>query len=507
MFQLIGPFVVAVVAAVVLTPLARAFALRLDIVDRPDGVRKLQEKATPYCGGLAVYGALLFGMALATFVWPVASASLTKLTGFLAVSAGLMCLAGMLDDRLDLRPRHKLLLQVVGTLPLILGGCYIERIGIFGFPVELGIFGIPLTIFWLVACVNALNLLDGMDGLASVIGIASCAMIALIAGTGEQAYIAVIAIAMAGALIGFLAYNLPPASIYLGDSGSMIIGLVVGALAIFGSSKTSATLTITVPVLIMTVPMMDTAFAVLRRRLTGKQIGEGDRGHIHHRLLDRGLSNWQALWIIGSLCLATGTAAMAAKIWRIEAVSLIVVLCVVVLLVRLRLFGHYEISLVKLATANVLSNLAHRLVDPRDEPLALDPTDLAQLPFVEAMEKLGQSVAKWNVERLEFVVVEEEADRETVIWQNADYATAANHINWNYEMTYPRGETISCALRVSGSNASSAEPMLLLHLAKVVQPVGAFWAEQLGSQDEATLRFPGASDTAAEQEADTRRAA
>ena len=181
-----------------------------------------------------------------------------------------------------------------------------------------------------------------MDGLASIVGLSTTLMMAIIAVSMGNAYVAVVAIALAGAVAGFLIFNLPPATIFLGDSGSTLIGLVVGILGIQGSLKSSATLAITAPAVIMSMPMFDVAMAVVRRRLTGRPFDAADHQHMHHRLLERGLTNWQVLCIIGSLCLTTGAAATAATVFRIDALAWITVTVVLVLMIRLRLFGNYE---------------------------------------------------------------------------------------------------------------------------------------------------------------------
>ena len=141
------------------------------------------------------------------------------------IAAGFVCFVGSIDDRFNLPSRIKLALQIVSVLPIVLLGYYVDRIVAFGCPIELGWLGIPLTVLWLVGCINALNLIDGMDGLASIIGLSTAAMLGVIAASQGQDHVAAMAIVLAASLAGFLIYNLPPASIFLGDSGSMVIGL------------------------------------------------------------------------------------------------------------------------------------------------------------------------------------------------------------------------------------------------------------------------------------------
>ncbi|MHB1035486.1 MAG: MraY family glycosyltransferase [Pirellulales bacterium] len=357
---------VAFAASLVLTAVVRTVARRWGIVDDPDGVRKTHPTCVPLWGGVAVYLSILLGLVTASYTLPgAATRALDALAGVLVAVAGFVCLLGAIDDWRDLNPRFKLILQIGSVMPVVAFGHAIDRIVVFGYPVELGWFGVPLTVVWLVGCINALNLLDGMDGLASLVGLSTAAMMGLIAASMGNDHVAVIAVVLAGALAGFLIYNLPPASIFLGDSGSMVIGLVVGVLGMEGALKTSATLSITAPAVVMSLPMFDTLLALVRRKLTGKRFDAADRQHIHHRLLDRGLSQWQALCVIGALCLATGGAATAATIFRNDALAWITALTLMVLMIRLRLFGHYEFALVKTAAARRLGSLATYFHRPR----------------------------------------------------------------------------------------------------------------------------------------------
>jgi UDP-GlcNAc:undecaprenyl-phosphate GlcNAc-1-phosphate transferase len=272
------------------------------------------------------------------------------------------CLFGSLDDRFDLNARLKLVLQLLAVSPIVAAGYYVDFVVLFGWRIELGWFGIPLTILWLLGCINALNLIDGMDGLASMVGLSTAAMMGIIAVSTGNDHVAVIASLMAAALAGFLLYNLPPASVFLGDSGSTMIGLVIGILGIQGSMKSSATLAITAPAVLMTLPMFDILMAMVRRKLTGRRLAEGDHEHIHHRLLARGLGPWQVLGIISALCLTTGAAAAAATVFRMDALAWITATTLIILMIRLRLFGYYEYGLIRGAIRRELANFAKRIL-------------------------------------------------------------------------------------------------------------------------------------------------
>ncbi len=367
---------VTAVAAMALTALVRAAAWRWRVVDRPDGKRKFHHGRVPLWGGVAIYLALVLGLLAAMSLPSLAGPALRSLAAALIPAGGLACFFGALDDLWHFASRTKLALQFLAVLPVVAAGFWIDRIVAFGYPITLGWLGVPLTILWLLGCINALNLIDGMDGLASIVGLSAAAMMSIIAVSMGNNHVAVIALVLAGALAGFLVYNFPPASIFLGDSGSTMIGLVLGILGIQGAMKTSTTLAITAPAVIMTLPMFDVVMAVVRRKLTGRSYAAADHQHIHHRLLDRGLRPWQVLCILGAVCLTTGAAATAATVFRWDALAWITAVSLVVLMIRLRLFGHYEFSLVKEAINRRLRGLVARwLAQPRPEAEPPAPTD------------------------------------------------------------------------------------------------------------------------------------
>ncbi|HVU89269.1 MAG TPA: MraY family glycosyltransferase [Pirellulales bacterium] len=382
---------VAVAASLLLTPVARALARRCSVLDNPDSVRKHHGRPVPLWGGMAVYLALVVGLLAVRFA-STPSAAFDQLSTTVILACGLVCLVGCVDDSRDLNARLKLLLQVVSVIPVVLAGYSFDRVVAFGYPIELGWLGIPLTVLWLVGCINSLNLLDGLDGLASVVGLCSSLIMAVIAVNTGHPQVGIVALVLAGSLAGFLVYNLPPASIFLGDSGSMVIGLVVGMISIQGALKTSATLSIAVPAVVMSVPMLDTVFAIVRRKLSGQAFDAADRGHIHHRLLERGLTNWQALCIIGALCLTTGAAATAATLLSFEWLGWITAISLVVLLIRTRAFGHHEVALFKQKTVAALEYVS-RIVAERAHGLTPPPVPTWHSAWTDLVHALNERQA------------------------------------------------------------------------------------------------------------------
>jgi UDP-GlcNAc:undecaprenyl-phosphate/decaprenyl-phosphate GlcNAc-1-phosphate transferase len=357
MYWIILTFSIAFIASMALTVAVRAAAIRWGVVDKPDGGRKLHSGAVPLWGGVAVYLAMVAGLIAASFGSYGTGAEFANLARAVAVATGFVCIFGCIDDAFNLSARAKLALQTCSVLPIVMVGYYIESVVAFGYRIEFGYFGIPITVIWLLGCINALNLIDGMDGLAAVVGMSTAAMMGVIAASTGLDHVAIIALVLAGALAGFFVHNRPPARIFLGDSGSMVIGLAVGVLGMQGALKTSATLSITAPVVVMTLPMFDIVLAVVRRKLTGRSLGVADREHIHHRLLDRGLSQWQVLCILGALCLTTGAAATAATIFRKDALAWITSLTLIVVMIRMKLFGYHEFSLLRRAALGRLAAL------------------------------------------------------------------------------------------------------------------------------------------------------
>lgn len=486
-------FATALAASLLLTPFARTLALRMGAVDKPDGKRKLHKAPVPLLGGVAVFCALVIGLLVAHFMRTPDHPELGRLSLIIVLASGFVCALGAVDDRYDLGARFKLMLQIAAVLPVVLAGCTVDRIVAFGHPFDLGWWGVPLTVCWLVGCINALNLLDGMDGLASVVGLATCAMTAIIASMTGHPHVALVALVLAGSLAGFLVYNLPPASIYLGDSGSMVIGLAVGILSVQGALKTSATLSITAPALVMSIPMLDAALAVVRRKLSGLPFHTADRGHIHHRLLDRGLSTWQALCIIGALCLTTGAAATAATMLRNDTLAWATALSLVVLLVWTRLFGHYELSLVKLSLASLLDSFVHLLTGTAHSARRASLERLSRMAFDEAWNRLVKEASLWQARSIELTILREGEPRARQVWADKSRANYDKG-EWTLAMSFGERSTLGCELRVSGPDAGIPEPLYLMRLARVMRIYGQHWLAHPEGVPSVQLKLVGPSE-------------
>jgi UDP-GlcNAc:undecaprenyl-phosphate GlcNAc-1-phosphate transferase len=323
----VAAFAIAVVVSALATPLVVRLANRLGIVDRDADERRMHDSPKPRAGGIAVF----FGFAFALFavlgvsmVSPftlLASAdqydAVHRLVGLLFGSL-LILGVGIWDDVMQMRPRNKLVAQVVVALISMLYGFIIPGItnpfdhnpgtNWIDFPLWVGV---PVTLLWYVGMMNAINFLDGLDGLLSGVAAISSVFLFVIAVLHGNPVVALVVIALAGATLGFLPYNFNPARIILGDSGSLFIGYVFGTVSIIGASKTAIAISVVVPLLVLALPVLDTAAAIVRRASSGKRITEADRGHFHHQLIFRfGLNVRQAVLVLYAVCLALGAVAL-----------------------------------------------------------------------------------------------------------------------------------------------------------------------------------------------------
>ncbi|MDO5547995.1 MAG: MraY family glycosyltransferase [Eubacteriales bacterium] len=291
-----------------LTPLVKRLAYRIGAVDVPKDGRRMHKQPVPRLGGLAIFGGFL--------VAAIVTGQLTPQRLWILAGAAVIVVLGVFDDRNALGAKFKFVIQIAAAaIPVLFGGL---RIAMFTNPflfsdelyLNLGTLSIPITILWIVAITNAVNLIDGLDGLAvGVSSIASMTMLAVALFIGETE-IAIILAALAGACVGFMPYNLNPATIFMGDTGSTFLGYMLATLSIQGLFKVYALISFAVPFLILGLPIFDTAFAILRRVLSGRSPLSPDRGHVHHRLIDMGFNQKQAVAILYIVSVALGLIAV-----------------------------------------------------------------------------------------------------------------------------------------------------------------------------------------------------
>ncbi len=281
--------------SLLLVPLCRRLALKLDIVDRPSEARKIHQRAIPYLGGLAFYACFL---ACVLFIWWFYPRYYTwHLAAMLAVGSAVVVL-GVYDDVYDPSSRKMLIAELILTSILAFWGLRTHTIvNPFGGWVEVGWLGIVITALWITGVMNAINFSDGLDGLAAgLVFICAAALFAI--GYKEGAVTSCLVMAcLMGTTLGFLKYNFHPAKIFMGDGGALFLGFLLGATTLIEQQKNVATIALVVPMVVLAVPMLDT-FLSFRRRLGRAKEGhffEADRSHIHHRLLRLGLTQPQVV--------------------------------------------------------------------------------------------------------------------------------------------------------------------------------------------------------------------
>lgn len=298
MNQLLWLALTSFVFTVILTPIIRDLFRSYKVVDEPDQNRKVHVYPIPRVGGI--------GIAIAYFLtfWVIRPRGHEldrewSLVLNILPAAGVIFATGLIDDFFSLKPWQKLGGQFVAALLAVWAGVMITTIG--GNPIP-PVVGAILTIGWLLVCTNAFNLVDGLDGLAAGVGLFATLTTfatALLQGNQPLAYAT---LPLAGCLLGFLCFNFNPATVFLGDSGSLLIGFFLGSFGVIWTQKSATLLGITAPLMAMSLPLVDVLLCIVRRWLNNKPIFSADRGHIHHRLLDRGLTPRQAVLLLYGLC-------------------------------------------------------------------------------------------------------------------------------------------------------------------------------------------------------------
>lgn len=350
MIEQIAVLLLALVSGLLATLVARKVAIAVGLVDHPDGRRKIQRGPVAICGGVGVFVGATFGLLVAAAWFPnVEQALRTQFVPGLAlfVAAILVATTGFADDLINLRARYKLVGQIAAALVVVYGGnLVIHQVTVFGMHVDLGPLAVPATVLWLLFAINALNLLDGMDGFLGTVGVVAFAALSAMAFAREQPFVGYLTLAMAGAMLGFLRFNLPPATVYLGDCGSHLIGLVVGTTSLMASLK-GPTVAILAPAALLVLPLIDTSAAVVRRKLTGRGLALADRGHLHHVLLRTGIPPRRVLALVAALGGLAGVGAWGSLCYHNDLFAAVAGVAVVLVLLAGGLFGNAEFRLVR----------------------------------------------------------------------------------------------------------------------------------------------------------------
>ncbi len=275
---------------VCIMPFIKKIAHQINAIDIPRG-RHIHKKPTPKMGGIAIF----LGFLLGYMIFGTHSASMNAIL----IGSFILVLVGVIDDISELSPLTQFIGQVAAACVVVFyGNILIRDISAFGFYIEFSWLSYPITLFFILGCINCINLIDGLDGLSGGISSIYFLTIGIIATMqGKMGLDFVLSFVMLGAILGFLVYNFSPASIFAGAAGSMLMGFMISVVALFGFKNVTMT-SLIIPLLVLAIPILDTAFAILRRTLKGESITKGDSYHIHHQLLNRNLSQRTTVIII-----------------------------------------------------------------------------------------------------------------------------------------------------------------------------------------------------------------
>lgn len=328
MIDYIAVLVVSAVISFACTPLAKKVAHKFGAIDVPKDERRIHQKPIPRLGGLAIFVSV--AICSLYFLKPD-----KHIVGIL-IGASIIVAMGIVDDIKPLRPLHKLLFQIAAALVLIAFDVTVKNITVPFAQVNesayVGYFGIPITILWVVGITNAVNLIDGLDGLACGISLISALTLFGVCIISEREIAALLTAILAGACIGFLPFNFNPASIFLGDTGAQFLGFMLAAISIQGAIKSATAVVVAVPILALGLPIYDTLFAMIRRKINNRPIMEADRGHLHHKLLDLGLNQKQVVLIMYSISAILGTTSIVAMVLSTKkSFALLIVICSIIL--------------------------------------------------------------------------------------------------------------------------------------------------------------------------------
>jgi len=340
MYKYVILFIASALSAFLITPLVKRIAHMAGAVDIPKDERRVHKKPILRMGGLAIYIPFVI---ITLFIL----GNDRHVIGII-IGGTLIAAMGAVDDIRPLKPVTKLIVQIIAAIILILFGISVKSITMpflqdnASASVTTGILCIPITIIWVVGITNAINLIDGLDGLACGISMISSLALMYVAYLCGRETPLLLNVILSGACLGFLPYNFNPASIFMGDTGSQFLGFTLAAVSMLGAIKSTTAVVVAVPILAIGIPIYDTLFAMLRRKLNNKPMMEADRGHMHHRLLDMGLSQKQVVLIMYAVSILLGMASIAAiKLTSRRSYELLIFVCAFVIAIAIE-FGVFS---------------------------------------------------------------------------------------------------------------------------------------------------------------------
>jgi UDP-GlcNAc:undecaprenyl-phosphate GlcNAc-1-phosphate transferase len=462
-------------------------ASKLKLYDSPDGARRVHDQPVPRMGGVAVYitAAVVAISVLSQSRQLFLSSGLgghaqERLLFGVLVGSALLWVVGLIDDVRGMSPGSKSLAQVAAATIAWYFGVRVGSVALgYGAGVSLGFMGLPIFLFWVVGVTNAVNFVDGLNGLAGGIAVVAFATISIAALALGNFFVLVPAVALSGALLGFLHYNYPKGRIFLGDSGSLSLGFLLAVLSVKASSNRSGAVLVVVPILAMFVPLMDGLLAIVRRWLRNVPLYGADARHIHHRLLALGISQQRTvlfLWALAVAMAGLGLLLALTAPFVASSIAIIGLMGAVILLIYGTNFLSYHELIVAGEVLMSAPSRARRVIS--DQILALDLTALLfnATSTAEIAMILGTSGAQFGFLAMQLSGGDIATNEET-----ADLSASS----WAWKLDYPirikgKGEQPSYVLSIWCSPEVSTRPYGAERLARIVGPALQAWFESRG---------------------------
>lgn len=433
------------VLSLLLTPLVRNMAWRFGVVDQPDQQRKIHGAPIPRLGGVAIFVSVIgaFGLLLlarlssGSIVWED-----LPLVVRLAPALSVVFAIGIIDDIHSIRPWMKLGGEIAAGVLAWAGGIHVGGIAGFNFSIVVSFL---VTLGWIVVCTNAINLIDGVDGLAAGVSLFASLTMVIAAILGHNYPMALAAVPLAGSLLGFLRYNFNPATIFLGDCGSLTLGFLLACFGAVWSEKSTTLLGMTAPLLVLAVPLFDVCLAIVRRSLRGQPIFGADRAHLHHQLLSRGFTPRRLVLLIYTICAVCATASLLLTVNQNRNRGFVIVLMCLSAWLGLQHLGYSEFG----AAGRVFFGGTFRSV--LSAQLALDSFEKEihnEMTLEECHSLLCRTCPEFGFSGIEFHL--NEVSR---VW--------GNHSGWQARLEFPGHGYISLWRECGSSNRGAAAVLFL----------------------------------------------
>jgi len=446
MYSLLFLGVASAFLALFLTPCVRNLAWRFGVVDQPDQQRKFHAAPIPRMGGVAIFASVLGAYCLllavrlssGAIVWEGLPLVVRLLPAF-AVVFGI----GLIDDVVSLRPWKKLSAEVAAAILAWFGGIHVTALVGYSFTGVAVSF--VITIIWIVTCTNAINLIDGVDGLATGVSLFAAFTMLIAALLSNNIPMALAVVPLVGALLGFLRYNFNPASIFLGDCGSLTLGFLLGCFGAVWSEKSSTVLGMTAPLLVLAVPLLDVGLAIVRRFLRGQPIFAADHAHIHHKPMSRGLTPRRLVLILYGICGIGAAASILLTVSHESNRGFVIVLVCLAAWLGLQHLGYNEFG----AAGRVVLGGAFRSI--LSAQLALDAFEHevhADISLQECWELLKRTCPQFGFSGIVFDI--DDVQREWGV-----------HSGWQARIDFPRHGYISLWRESTAKNRGAAAVLFM----------------------------------------------